>query len=531
MHSSNSFTPYNIFLLLTCAVVTLTATINLFDGVIPVQSAGGNTSPTRVCGSLSYSGVTSPYTASNTVVSTPINTVLSIDENTYVSGMSSAFVSPLVITRACPQASPTSGILKTSGTPIDFSIVSPAFISSAYVYSPFGGQFTYTPDPGFVGVACFDTYLTTQPGPSSYPFKDTNVITTVIQVGGATATSCTPPPSGPCQSSASAATSGSGSAITNASLCIDSGNLTLYPGDKQNNNDICTNTDINATVANPGFPIIKETITCNTNENSISLGSINTAPTRQNPATIIDDVLFDDLRGQTISGYTITAEVSNFIDYNNAANIIVLGTNPDNEPTSLDTGKVTSVVVTNGGSGYNSAPNISFINGGGTGATATATVSGGVITRIDVKSYGTGYTANPAVIITPTNGGTGATATANIIEAGSNLNPATSLPEATIFATMDPSVGTVYKLKPDQATNPANFITGPRALITAPAIQHTLFATTTGVPTGRYDLDSTIFALRAPAYLPTGDYRSVITQTIVVDSGVTNTAPVVTNGN
>lgn len=335
---------------------------------------------------------------------------------------------------------------------------------------------------------------------------------------------------GPCdfltdRGTASSATS----AVTSSSVCITPGPITLYPGDSINNNDICSNDDIAATNANPTFPVVQEGILCNSTENSISLGSISTLGIRQNPTSVLNDVLFDDLRGQGVSGYTITAEISNLVDYNNASNIIELGANPDGVPAVLDQGSLTSVVIDSGGSGYNSAPIIAFVGGNGSGATAIATVSGGVIAKIDIKNYGIDYTSVPTVVMIPTSGGTGATATANIIEAGSNLNPVTYLPEANIFVTLDPSVGTVSKIKPNQIINPSNFITGPRSLITTPAVQYTLYATTLGVSSGRYDLDNTIFGLRVPAYIVTGDYRATITQTIVIDSGIVNTPPLVGN--
>jgi hypothetical protein len=311
-------------------------------------------------------------------------------------------------------------------------------------------------------------------------------------------------------------TASSSSALTTSSICITPGSISLFPGDSTNDNDICSNDDIVASVSTPSSPVTKEGVICNPTENSISLGAINTSSVRQNPKGIIHDV-FDDLRGKSLSGYTITAEISNFVDTNNPTNILTLGSNPDGALPTLDLGIISSINITNGGSGYTSSPVIAFSGGGGTGATATSVVSGGVVTRIDIKSYGGGYTSSPTVVIVPANGGTGATATANIIEAGSNLNPTTSLPEAKVFVTLDPSVGNISKLRPDQATNPANFTTGPRSLITAPATQFTLFKTSLPTTTGRYDLDGTLFGLRTPAYIQTGDYRAIITQTIVAD--------------
>jgi hypothetical protein len=75
---------------------------------------------------------------------------------------------------------------------------------------------------------------------------------------------------------------------------------------------------------------------------------------------------------------------------------------------------ITHVIVTDGGAGYTTAPSVSF-DGGGTsafGAEATAIVSNGVVTGIDVSNFGSGYTSIPAVVITPNGSGSGATARA-----------------------------------------------------------------------------------------------------------------------
>jgi hypothetical protein len=55
-------------------------------------------------------------------------------------------------------------------------------------------------------------------------------------------------------------------------------------------------------------------------------------------------------------------------------------------------GEILNIVVTNGGSGYTSAPTVT-IEGDGSGATATATVSGGAVKRIQMSSRGSGYSA------------------------------------------------------------------------------------------------------------------------------------------
>lgn len=74
--------------------------------------------------------------------------------------------------------------------------------------------------------------------------------------------------------------------------------------------------------------------------------------------------------------------------------------------TLASAGAIKSVTVTNGGAGYTVAPTITFTGGGGTGATATATVSNGAIDEITVTNAGTGYTSAPTVVITPDAGDT-----------------------------------------------------------------------------------------------------------------------------
>lgn len=60
---------------------------------------------------------------------------------------------------------------------------------------------------------------------------------------------------------------------------------------------------------------------------------------------------------------------------------------------------VTAVSLQTRGSGYVEAPAVSFINGGGTAAAATATISGGEVTAITVTNVGSGYTSVPTISI------------------------------------------------------------------------------------------------------------------------------------
>lgn len=80
---------------------------------------------------------------------------------------------------------------------------------------------------------------------------------------------------------------------------------------------------------------------------------------------------------------------------------------PDNQ--------VRNVSVGTGGTGYTSAPSVSFSGGGGSGATAIATVdSNGSVNGVAVTSGGTGYTSAPTISFSG-GGGTGAEAVASII--------------------------------------------------------------------------------------------------------------------
>lgn len=79
---------------------------------------------------------------------------------------------------------------------------------------------------------------------------------------------------------------------------------------------------------------------------------------------------------------------------------------------------LSGITVTNGGSGYSATnlPVITITGGGGSGATARATVSGGKITAITITDRGAFYTSSPTVTITGS--GTGAIATAAITVPG-----------------------------------------------------------------------------------------------------------------
>ena len=73
---------------------------------------------------------------------------------------------------------------------------------------------------------------------------------------------------------------------------------------------------------------------------------------------------------------------------------------------------VDTVTITAGGTGYTTAPLVVFSEDvDGSGATATATISGGAVTAVTVTNAGTGYTSAPTVLFAGGTGGSGATAT------------------------------------------------------------------------------------------------------------------------
>jgi len=73
-----------------------------------------------------------------------------------------------------------------------------------------------------------------------------------------------------------------------------------------------------------------------------------------------------------------------------------------------------SISLVNGGVGYTTAPTVEITGGGGTGATATATITGDAVTSFTITNSGTGFTSNPTIVLTGGGATTEATATATI---------------------------------------------------------------------------------------------------------------------
>jgi len=78
------------------------------------------------------------------------------------------------------------------------------------------------------------------------------------------------------------------------------------------------------------------------------------------------------------------------------------------------------VTITAAGAGYTSAPTVGFSGGSGSGATATATVTNGSVTSVQITNPGTGYKIGETVTLAFTGGGftTPATATVQLMPFG-----------------------------------------------------------------------------------------------------------------
>jgi parallel beta-helix repeat protein len=125
-----------------------------------------------------------------------------------------------------------------------------------------------------------------------------------------------------------------------------------------------------------------------------------------------NNVFLDDIGGTSIASAT-TLVVPDWSD-----TISITGTTAITDIKSYSQNayfeKVAWVEVTNGGSGYTSAPTVSFSGGGGSNAAATAYIgSAGTVTGVLLSNYGSGYTSAPAVAFTG-GGGSSAAATAQV---------------------------------------------------------------------------------------------------------------------
>jgi alpha-tubulin suppressor-like RCC1 family protein len=137
-------------------------------------------------------------------------------------------------------------------------------------------------------------------------------------------------------------------AVTSTCLAINPGSLTMYAGDSTDDNDLCGEGDTASYnyIQDDGSSV---NVTCGLAERSVGLSGVSVANTRQNTTTIINDVLCQDLTGNSNNIYSVSATVGNLVNQGGGNNIN-LGSNPDGSgletnldsdaPTSGDSGKL-----------------------------------------------------------------------------------------------------------------------------------------------------------------------------------------------
>jgi hypothetical protein len=105
---------------------------------------------------------------------------------------------------------------------------------------------------------------------------------------------------------------------------------------------------------------------------------------------------------------------------------------------------IVRLAITAAGSGYTSAPTVSFSGGGGSGAAATAEIQAGAVVALLITNTGSGYTAAPTVTFSSG----AATATAHIQPASAKLIKEETQPAPGEMASRFLSVTRVYQTLP-----------------------------------------------------------------------------------
>lgn len=142
---------------------------------------------------------------------------------------------------------------------------------------------------------------------------------------------------------------------------------------------------------------------------TLTSGSAIAAPTvtiASAPAWVLNSTT--NIALSTVTGSTITSAGTGY-----SPTISITGDGTGATATSTITnGIITGLNITNGGSGYTVPPIITFTSATGAGAIATATLTGDAVTGATIANGGTGYGATVAIA---GGGGSGATATATTV--------------------------------------------------------------------------------------------------------------------
>jgi len=159
-------------------------------------------------------------------------------------------------------------------------------------------------------------------------------------------------------------------------------------------------------------------------------------------------------------------------------------------------GAIHRIRITNGGTGYTSAPTVT-IDGDGVGCTATATVSAGAVTEIEINTIGSGYRQANVTL----SGGGGSSATARAVISPPGGHGSDPVAELGGFFTMvnvqldgedgsgDFPVDNDYR-QLGMIKNPVNY--GTTTTSTATTLIATQSLDYTGISGGSFTVDSTI---------------------------------------
>lgn len=290
---------------------------------------------------------------------------------------------------------------------------------TAYGGSGTGATFTATVSGGGV-----DSVVMTNPG-SGYSLGDipllqfsgggsdtSAILTPVLSAGGVTSINVTAPGSGYLDASVSF-TGGGGGTGAAASAVLGTGSVTSLaitaPGANYTNASVA--------ISGGGGAGAAATATVSGVVASVAVGTPGTGYTTPPTVTFIGGGATTPATGHaTLTGTAVATVVVDTagVGYTTAPTVQFSGGGGSGAvATASITGAVTALTLTNPGSGYTSSPSVA-ISGDGTGATATATATGqGAIESITLTNPGTGYTSSPGVVIT-SGSGSGAAATAYI---------------------------------------------------------------------------------------------------------------------
>jgi len=118
---------------------------------------------------------------------------------------------------------------------------------------------------------------------------------------------------------------------------------------------------------------------------------------------------------------------ANFLSYTNNLLVVRADTADHRNAVATQTGSVATVTVGTAGSGYSSAPAVTFSApqiAEGVTATGTAVLSGNTVASITITNAGTGYSSAPTITIAAPSSGTTAAATCTVTVGGVKINNA-----------------------------------------------------------------------------------------------------------